>query len=200
MARLAIFIDGGYTAALSRSHYQVRIDFEKFSQRIHETIANDTAEPLDLLRTHYYACLSYQGNPPTPDQKERVSRDRMFFDALAKLSKFTVREGRLVYRGLDAQGQPIYQQKGVDLLLGLDFALLAAKNRITHAAVVSGDSDLIPAFEVAKQEGINVWLVHGPAGSYASQLWSLADDRISLTQEFMASVARPSQAPLPSPQ
>ena len=190
MARLAIFIDGGYTTALSRDCYQVWIDFEKFSQRIHETIASSTAEPLDLLRTYYYGCLSYQGNPPTLDQAERVSRDRSFFAALDNLSKFTVRQGRLVHRGFDGRGQPIYQQKGVDLLLGLDFALLAAKNRITHAAIVSGDSDLLPAFEAAQQEGINVWLIHGPSGSYASELWSVADDRIMLTQELMESISR----------
>ncbi len=64
-----------------------------------------------------------------------------------------MREGCLVYRGLDARGQPIYQQKRVDLFLGLDFALLAPKHQITHAAIVSGDSDLVPDFE-AQQEAI----------------------------------------------
>lgn len=79
-------------------------------------------------------------------------------------------------------------QKGVDLLLGLDFALLSAKHQITHAAVVSGDSDLIPAFDAAQQEGIKTWLIHGP--TYASELWQRADDRFLLTPEFMGSVAR----------
>ena len=195
MARLATFIDGGYANAIARDHFQIRIDFEKFSRRIHEEIAAKTAEPLDLLRTYYYDCLPYQANPPAPGQAERVSNHRQFFDALSNISRFAVREGRLVYRGLDARGQPIYQQKGVDLLLGLDFALLAAKHQITHAAIVSGDSDLIPAFEAAQQEGINVWLIHGPTESYASELWRLADDRFPLTQEFMTSVARLSQPP-----
>ena len=75
-------------------------------------------------------------------------------------------------------------------MLGLDFALLSAKHQITHAAVVSGDSDLIPAFEAAQQEGIKTWLIHGPPSGYASELWQKADERFLLTQEFMASAAR----------
>ena len=166
------------------------IDYDKFRRRIHEEIAASTAESLDLLRTYYYACLSYQGNPPTQEQMDRVRGERSFFAALNRLSSFAVREGRLVYRGSDSEGRPIFMQKGVDLLLGLDFALLSAKHQITHAAVVSGDSDLIPAFEAAQQEGIKTWILHGPHGSYASELWQKADERFELTQEFMASVAR----------
>ena len=34
-----------------------------------------------------------------------------------------------------------FSRKRVDLMIGLDFALLSAKHQITHAAVVTGDSD-----------------------------------------------------------
>ena len=190
MARLATFIDAAYSNALARDTFKVWIDYEKFSRRIHEIVADNTAEPLDLLRTYYYDCPPYQANPPTPDQAYRVSRAREFFAELRDFRSFSVREGRLAFRGYNSAGQPIYQQKGVDLLLGLDFALLSAKHQITHAAVVSGDSDLIPAFDAAQQEGIKVWLIHGPPPSYASELWRKADERLPLTEEFMASVAR----------
>ena len=190
MARLATFIDAAYSNALARDTFRIWIDYGKFSIKIHEVISNNTAEPLDLLRTYYYDCLPYQANPPTPEQSERVRRTRRLFVALRNLRSFNVREGRIAFRGYDSDGQPIYQQKGVDLLLGLDFALLSAKHQITHAAVVSGDSDLIPAFEAAQQEGIKTWLIHGPPPTYASELWQKADDRLLLTPEFMASVAR----------
>lgn len=190
MARLAIFIDAGYSNALARDTFKVRIDYDKFRRHIHGVIAENTVEPLDLLRTYYYDCLPYQSNPPTPEERGRMSRDSSFFAALRNLSSFNVREGRLAFRGHDVNGQPIFQQKGVDLLLGLDFALLSAKHQITHAAVVSGDSDLIPAFDAAQQEGIKTWLIHGPPSTYASELWQRADDRFLLTPEFMGSVAR----------
>ena len=190
MARLAIFIDAGYSNALAENTFKLWIDYDRFRNQIRERIAETTSEPLDLLRTYYYACLPYQGNPPTQDQVDRVRRERRFFEALNKLSSFSVREGRLVFRGLNTNQQPIFQQKGVDLLLGLDFALLSAKHQITHAAVVSGDSDLIPAFDAAQQEGIKTWLIHGPPSTYASELWQKADERFMLTEEFMGSVAR----------
>ncbi len=80
--------------------------------------------------------------------------------------------------------------------MGLDFALLAGKQQISHAALLSGDSDLIPAVTVANQEGVSVWLVHGPRRSkkgqptYAQELWDAVDDRLELTQVFMDGIAR----------
>lgn len=198
MARLAVFIDGGYLDALARDEFSVWVDYRKFVEQIRLTVASKTPSPVDLLRTYYYHCLPYQSSPPTEEEARRYGSKHRLFAALRRLDRFTVREGRLAFRGLDAQGKPIFQQKGVDLLLGLDFALLSGKRQITHAAVVSGDSDLVPAFEVARQEGISVWLFHGPQSSkltgtstYAEQLWLAGDERIELDQAFMDRVAMP---------
>lgn len=51
VARLAIFIDAGYSNSLAQHTFRVRIDYESFRNRIHEVIAAETVEPLDLLRT-----------------------------------------------------------------------------------------------------------------------------------------------------
>ena len=79
------------------------------------------------------------------------------------------------------------------LLLGLDFALMSERKQITHAVLVSGDSDLIPAVEVAQQAGIAPWLFHGPYQSgrstYANELWLAADKRFAMDKAFMDSVA-----------
>ena len=57
---------------------------------------------------------------------------------------------------------------------------------------------MLPAVAVAKQEGVGVWLFHGPARSkvtgkptYALELWEAADERIELTQQFLDGAARP---------
>lgn len=193
VARLAIFIDGGYLDVLARDDFRVWIDHRRLSAEITRTVAAGTAEPLDLLRTYYYDCLPYQSDPPTPEERERFSRKASRFNALNRLDNYTVREGRLMFRGRDAGGNPIFQQKRVDLLLGLDFALLSAKNQITHAALVSGDSDLIPAVEVAQQAGIATWLFHGPRqsgrSSYSNELWQAADRRVAMDKAFIDSVA-----------
>ena len=190
MARLGIFVDGGYLANLAERHFRIWVDFERLSNEIRNTIAGNTQEPLGLLRTYFYDCLPYQSNPPTSEEAQRLSRKRRFFSALQRLPNYEIREGRLMYRGDDAQGNPIFQQKRVDLMIGLDIAGLAAKQQITHAAVLSGDSDLLPAVEAAKQEGVIVWLVHGPPSTYARELWDLADDRLSIDRGFMQRIER----------
>jgi len=203
VARLAIFIDGGYLDALARDEFSVWVDYRKFSDQITATVASRTPDPVDLLRTYYYHCLPYQSNPPTPVEARRYGQKHRLFDRLRHLDRYVVREGRLMFRGVTADGNPIFQQKRVDLLLGLDFALLSGKNQITHAAVVSGDSDLVPAFDAAKQEGVSVWLFHGPrqsktggSSTFASELWLAADERVELDQVFMNRVAMPPMRPM----
>ena len=154
MARLAIFIDGGYIDALAQRHFHRRVDYRLLCAEITAAVSAKTPEPVDLLRSYYYHCLPYQGNPPSEEEAQRYAQSRRFFDALRRLERFEVREGRLAYRGDDAEGKPVFQQKRTDLLLGLDFALLSGKQRITHAAVLAGDSDLLPAFAVGQQEGV----------------------------------------------
>ena len=196
MARLAIFIDGGYVDALAEREFSVWIDYDKFVKEVVKVISSKTAEPLDLLRTYYYNCLPYQSSPPTASEADKFAKKRSFFSALTRLDRFLVREGRLAFRGYDSQGSPTFQQKRTDLQLGLDFALLSGRHQITHAALVAGDSDFIPAVEVAKQEGIVVFLFHGPNRSkrgestYAQELWHEADERFELNQGFMSRVTK----------
>ena len=190
MARLAIFIDGGYIAKLAEHHFQVWVDFEKLSNETRDKIAANTREPLDLLRTYFYDCLPYQRTPPSDDEARRLGARRRFFAALRRLPRYEVREGRLAYQGDDSRGNPIFQQKRVDLMIGLDIAGLAMKNQITHAAVLSGDSDLLPAIEAARGEGVLVWLMHGTRDTYAGELWNAADERLSIDRAFMEGIAR----------
>lgn len=191
MARLAIFIDGGYIDKVAQSEFNIRLDYGKLSDEIAAEVRSRSVEGIDLLRTFYYNCAPYQSNPPTAEEADRFGKARAFYSALGRLPRYQVREGRLAYRGMDASGKPIFQQKRVDLLLGLDFALLAGKQQISHAALLSGDSDLIPAVTVAKQEGVSVWLVHGPRRTtYAQELWDAVDERLELDQDFMNRVRR----------
>jgi uncharacterized LabA/DUF88 family protein len=55
---------------------------------------------------------------------------------------------------------PNTTQKGVDLRLGLDIARLSLTNSVQAIVVVSGDSDLVPAFKFARREGVRVYLDH----------------------------------------
>ena len=200
MARIAIFIDGGYLRGLGRSEFPgSRVDYALLTDRIRERISQDITEPLDVLRSYYYDCPPFQGDPPTDDERERYGGYRRFTDALRYLPKFEVRLGRLQHQGQRPDGSPIFQQKQVDLLLGLDLALLSGKGQITHAALVAGDGDFVPAVQAAKREGVTVWLFHdfhGPSvgadgnSTYSSALYREADGRAEMDAAFMRSAAR----------
>jgi len=183
MNKVAVFIDGGHMGSLLKEFFgEPSIDYKKF--------ADWAAGGAELLRAYYYDCLPYQSSQPTPEERERLANKQRFFNALNKIPRFQVRQGRLVYRGTGRDGKPIFEQKGTDLLLGIDLALLATKGRIGVAALVSGDYDLVPAVQVVKNEGVIVRLIHGPRGTYSEELWLEADERVEITAEVIASMLK----------
>jgi uncharacterized LabA/DUF88 family protein len=146
------------------------------------------SQPDDLLRAYYYHCMPYQGNPPTEEERTRYASRHRFTTALTLLPRFEVRLGRLVLRGRDAAGEPIFQQKRVDCMIGVNMALLAGKGKITNAAILTGDSDLMPAIESVKRAGVLTTLWHGgivPDSRPSSELYALVDERRQLTAEIV---------------
>ena len=179
--RVAIFIDAAYLESIMRDQFSgIRIDYHALSQKL--------AGSSEILRTYCYNCPAYQSNPPTEDERNRYSSQRKFFDALERLPRYTVRLGRLERRGPDNSGQFRFEQKRVDILLGVDLVSLAAKQNIQEAILVAGDSDFIPAITSAKAEGVLVRLYHGP--TYHSDLWREADERVLITKELVESARR----------
>ena len=140
----------------------------------------------EILRTHYYDCPPYQSARPTDSESRRVSNHGKFVYALEQIPRFQVRQGRLEYRGKRDDGSPIFHQKRVDILLGVDLALLAAKHQITDAAILAGDSDFLPAVEAAKPEGVVVHLYHG--ASPHRDLVSRCDERTRITDDFISDI------------
>jgi uncharacterized LabA/DUF88 family protein len=55
---------------------------------------------------------------------------------------------------------PKIEQKGVDLRIGLDIARLSLRQLVSIIVVVTGDSDMVPAFKFARREGMRVYLDH----------------------------------------
>jgi len=178
MGTIAIFVDGGYFK-------KVRIDeFDRIPtnyQLLAQEIANIVSSESEILRTYYYHCLPYKSNPPTSEESMRFGKRQNFYRALEKIPRFAVRLGRLDKRGPDD-----FIQKMVDTLLSIDLVYLSSKGKITHAAIVAGDGDFVPAIKVAKTEGVIVWLFHGE--SKHSELWQIADERKRLDQNLMEKI------------
>ncbi len=182
MSQAAVFVDGGYLARILKDLGEPRIDYALLTRW--------AAEGYDLFRTYYYDCLPYQGPNPSDEERRRVSARQRFFTGLNRLDRFIVRLGRLAQRGTDGTGNPIFEQKQVDLQIGLDLATLIAKDRVELVALVAGDSDLLPAVKRAREEGILVRLIHGPRSTYHRDLWNEADERRDITTEIVSRMRR----------
>ena len=181
MSRIAIFVDGAYFQKVLRDEFPpIRVDFGKLASKI--------AGGREILRTYFYDCLPWQSPTPTPEEADRFGKKQRFFAALERLPRFQVRQGRLEFRGLNNNQIPIFQQKRVDILMGVDLALLAAKHQITDAAVLAGDSDFLPAIEAAKPEGVVVHSFHG--ASPHNDLLACCDERTRITQAFLNDIAQ----------
>lgn len=153
--RVAIFIDAGYWLKFC-SACGKRVDYNKF--------ANFLAAGKDILRVYYYDCLPFQSAAPTDDEKQRLSKAQRFVYTLERLPHYEVRLGKLA-KHQDNQGRVNYTQKRVDLMLGCDLVTLSAKQAITEAVLVAGDSDFIIPVKIAKNEGVRVTLLECRQGS-----------------------------------
>lgn len=181
MGRIAIFIDAAYLQFTLKEEFGAsRIDFQKLVTRI--------ADGREILRSYYYDCEPYQSDPPTPQERERFGKVQRFHYTLDKLPRFQVRLGKLAFRGLRDDGRPIFQQKRVDIQMGVDLVLLAAKHQISDAAILAGDSDFLPAIDAAKPEGVVIHLFHGEHPH--NDLVARADERTRIDQAFIDSVLR----------
>jgi uncharacterized LabA/DUF88 family protein len=181
MGRIAVFIDAAYLQFMLRDEFGgARVDFQKLVDRI--------AAGREILRSYYYDCEPYQSNPPTSQESERFSRIQRFHYNLDKLPRFQVRLGKLAFRGCGDDGKPIFQQKRVDIQMGVDLVLLAAKHQISDAAILAGDSDFLPAIEAAKPEGVVIHLFHGSHPH--NDLVSRCDERTRIDQAFIDSILK----------
>jgi uncharacterized LabA/DUF88 family protein len=177
--KVAVFLDGGYIdKVLLRDFKGERLDYEKLSLKM--------AAPDELLRAYYYLCLPYVSATPTKEEHNRYAARRRFIAALEQLPRFEVRLGRLAYQG----GQ--YVQKRVDCMVGVDMALLAAKAKIQRVALFTGDSDLMPAVEAVKREGVVVTLWHGfgEKTKPSRELFALCDERRMFTPDVFSEVKK----------
>jgi len=139
-----------------------------------------------LLRSYFYHAPPYSGVLTNPINQTRTnysetdtfSYSSQLLDQLELKPNFALRLGEISNQGWklgnsamrnlvssprqlqpnDLQANLV--QKGVDLRIGLDISRLAFKNLADVIVVVTGDSDLIPAFKLARREGIKIYLDH----------------------------------------
>ena len=178
--KAAVFIDGGHLRAL------VRQAGHKYNPDYIEAIAHAcVAEDEILLRILYYDCAPYRGNPrlPVSGEPAQLQGSGEWLKDLAAKSLFAVRLGTLKFRGLEPKRIPVpstapsdedfkprFEQKGVDMRIGLDIASYAADRTIDRVILVTGDTDCLPVMKRARSAGLQVVLVQLPKQRLAREL------------------------------
>ncbi|MDE0521728.1 MAG: NYN domain-containing protein [Boseongicola sp.] len=178
--KAAVFIDGGHLRVLVRqAGYGYNPD--SIEAVAHACVAGDET----LLRILYYDCAPYRGTPRLPVSGEPAlfQGSDEWLKVLAAKPQFAVRLGMLKFRGFEPRRIPItsadlsdedfkprFEQKGVDMRIGLDIASYAADRSIDRIVLVTGDTDCLPAMKRARTAGLQVVLVQFPKQRLAREL------------------------------
>lgn len=183
--RVAILIDGGHLRVLAR-----RAGYEYNPEYIERIAHSCISDGEHLLRILYYDCAPYQGTVRLPVSGESHTfegSDKWLRD-LAERDLFAVRRGVLKFRGFkpkkipiapeilrDDHFKPDFEQKGVDMRIGLDMANLSMSKAVERIILITADTDCIPSMKHARIHGLQVALVAFPDRRVAPELYWHAD-------------------------
>ncbi len=146
-----VHLDLGYFEKVTKLGFPgAKTDFRRFSDAV--------CGERERLRTYVYDCLPYLGSPPTPEEVRRFQDRQRFHYALRNQSRFEVRLGRLVHDPRSGQ----FKQKGVDTLIATDIVHVVSSGQVDAIVIISGDGDLVPAVQEARDAGIWTIVYHRP--------------------------------------
>lgn len=184
--KYALLVDGGFIIKkynIKKRIFPTARDIERICLRIGNAAELSGAS---LFRTYFYHAPPATGKLTNPLDRSELNlgispvfkNHEKLISSLEMLPSFAVRLGETVVRqwklgpqamkSLLIKSRPIgphdlvpnIEQKQVDLRIGLDIAKLALQKLVDVVVVVTGDSDLIPAFKFARREGLQVYLCH----------------------------------------
>lgn len=183
--KIAILIDGGHLRIAARRSGL------NYGPDLIEKVALSVADAQEsIFRILYYDCAPYAGTVKLPVsglQKSFDGNDGWLQDVASK-DLFAVRRGVLEFRGFkpksisisgraltDDDFKPDFEQKGVDMRIGLDMANFASSKSVDRLALITADTDCIPAMKQARINGLQVVLVRLPNQHLAPELAWHAD-------------------------
>lgn len=178
---IAVLIDGGHVRTLARkAKKKYNPDFiEKFGRKCAQ-------EGERIQRILYYDCAPFRGSKPLPvsGKEHRFEWSNDWLHDLAQRDLFAVRLGVLKFRGWvpirtppreDKDFKPDFEQKGVDMRIGLDMAHYAQTRSVERIGLVTNDTDCIPAMKYARRAGIQIVLICVPGYTPAPELLAHCD-------------------------
>ena len=145
------------------------------SDQIYRILYYDT-EPLDKKGHNPISKKSIDFSKTTVAERQTA-----LFSSIKKTPNFALRLGRTVWQnnqwilsqekfkklinkeiGIDdlteKDVKPQIEQKAVDMKIGIDIAMISTKRLANVLIIITGDSDIVPALKLARQEGMCVGL------------------------------------------
>lgn len=172
MKTTIVLIDGGFLRSQAKAANR-RYDPPFIERFAHSCIAADE----ECLRILYYDCAPFIGSaiqPVSGTTRDFVGSDRWLHE-IAALDLFAVRRGVLKFRGFkrsartlpgaaltDADFSPQFEQKGVDMRIGLDIAAYSAEHLAKRIILITNDTDCVPAMKFARKAGLQTILIKVP--------------------------------------
>jgi uncharacterized LabA/DUF88 family protein len=188
---VAVFIDGGHLRVCAKKAHK------QYDPAFIVNAANSCVVAGEkLFRILYYDCDPYTGTvqlPVSGGQKSFNAPNNLLSD-LGALEYVAVRRGILKFRGwertpaslkaakaaadtgsiapplTDSDFKARFEQKGVDLRIGLDMVTMANTGAANLMIVITGDTDLIPAFKLVRARGFQVAGVNLPNSQIIHEL------------------------------
>lgn len=182
MLSYAVLVDGGFLRKKlgSKANPLTPESVEAFVTRLR---AHDSLKDHRLHRIYFYDAEPMKGKLPIPLQGGELDlstsaashNNRSLHQGLVRSPFFALRMGELTHNGWRMPGsalkrnqpnvtvagtqlRPVIQQKGVDMRIGLDIAALTLKRHVQLIALVTADSDFVPAMKFARREGAQLYL------------------------------------------
>jgi len=149
LLKIAVMVDGGYLREILNAKRGYR--YYPKVEEIENFCTKDLVKKEEML----YRVFFYDAKPPDGD----VQAADYFYNCVSYLPFFALRLGRLVNRASEGE-PPKWVQKGVDMKIGIDIASLAYKKLVDRIALITNDTDLIPALKLARINGIQVRVVN----------------------------------------
>jgi uncharacterized LabA/DUF88 family protein len=182
-----VLIDGGFLRVEAR-----RAGKPYDPAFIEEFALNCKATDEGLFRVLYYDCAPYTGTVrlPVSGVPHKFIGSDAWLHELSRKDLFAVRRGVLKFRGYkpkktpvsvpgapltDADFTPDFEQKGVDMRIGLDIAAYATNHAVDRIILVSNDTDCVPALKYGRRAGLQTVLIEPPNVRVAPELIAHSD-------------------------
>jgi uncharacterized LabA/DUF88 family protein len=145
----------------------------------------------EAYRFMYYDCAPFSGSvqQPVSGNRRNFQANVQWLHELSHKDLFAVRLGTLKFRGFvlrnipyqpqgpltDADFEPKFEQKGVDMRIGIDMANISHNRSVDLIALATNDTDCIPAMKYARRSGLQVALVVVPGYTPTPELLAHSD-------------------------